>query len=75
MKGRVWWCLWRALAALQAVGLWAISGLAWFTGRVQRGANAAEVEMLLARAEGAIAAQRERRERRARPRLGGGPRP
>lgn len=72
MKGRVWWCLWRALAALQALGLWAISGLAWFTGRVQRGANAAEVEMLLARAEGAIAAQRERR---ARPRHGGGPRP
>lgn len=72
MKYRVWWCLWMALAALQALGLLAISGLAWFTGRVQRGANAAEIEMLLARAEGAIAAQRERR---ARPRRGGGPRP
>lgn len=75
MKYRVWWCLWMALAALQALGMLAISGLAWFTGRVQRGANAAEIEMLLARAEGAIAAQRERRERRARPRRGGGRRP
>lgn len=68
MKVRVWWCLWMALAGLQALGLLAISGLVWFTGRVQRGANAAQVEMLLARAEGAIAAQRERR---ARPRRGG----
>ena len=75
MKCLAWWCLWKALDALQALGMLAISGLAWFTGRVQRGANAAEIEMLLARAERAIAAQRERRERRARPRRGGGPRP
>ncbi len=75
MKYRFWWCLWMALDAVQAVCLWCISGMAWFTGRVQRGANAAEIEMLLARAERAIAAQRERRERRERPRRGGGPRP
>ncbi|MBV7454325.1 hypothetical protein KW843_07570 [Acidovorax sp. sif1233] len=69
MKARIWWGAWKVLAALQGLGLLAISGLVWLTGRVQRGANAAQVEMLLARAEGAIAAQRERR---ARPRRGGG---
>ncbi len=75
MKYRFWWCLWMALDALQALGMLAISGLAWFTGLVKRWANTAEIEMLLARAERAIAAQRERRERRERPRRGGGPRP
>jgi hypothetical protein len=72
MKYRVWWCLWMALAAVQTIGLWAISAMAWFTGLVQRRADAAEIEMLLARAEVAIAAQRERR---ARPRREGGPKP
>ena len=72
MKCRLWWCAWRALASLQWLCLAVLSGVAWFTGRVQRGANAAEIEMLLARAEGAIAAGRERR---ARPRQGGGVRP
>ncbi len=75
MKYRFWRCLWMALDALQTLGMLAISGLVWFTGRVHRWSNAAEIEMLLARAERAIAAKRERRERRARPRRGGGPRP
>ena len=58
MKYRFWWCLWRALAAVQAVCLWCISGMAWFTGLVQRWANAAEIEMLLARVERKISLQR-----------------
>ena len=51
MKYRFWWCLWMVLGALQTVCLWCISGMAWFTGLVQRWANAAEIEMLLARVE------------------------
>lgn len=71
MKQRFWWCLWMVLGALQTVCLWAISGMTWFTGRVQRWANAAEIDMLLARAEGVIAAKRSKGDRRARPRRGG----
>ena len=71
MKYRFWRCLWMALDAVQAVCLWCISGMAWFTGRVQRWANAAEIDMLLARAEGVIAAKRGKGDRRARPRRGG----
>ena len=75
MKCRLWWCAWRTLAGLQWICLAVLSGVAWFTGRVQRGANAAEIEMLLARAARAIAAGRQRHERRARPRQTGGTRP
>lgn len=77
MKFRCWWCLWLALGGLQAVCLLAISGMAWFTGRVQRWADAAEIDMLLARAERVIAAKRgkadkaDKADRRARPRRGG----
>lgn len=58
MKYRFWWCLWMALDAVQAVCLWCISGMAWFTGLVQRWANAAEIEMLLARVERKISLKR-----------------
>ena len=58
MKYRFWWCLWLVLGALQALCLLAISGMAWFTGLVQRWANAAEIEMLLARVERKISLQR-----------------
>ena len=58
MKYRFWRCLWMALDAVQAVRLWCISGMAWFTGRVQRWANAAEIEMLLARVERRILLKR-----------------
>lgn len=58
MKCLAWWCLWKALDALQALGMLAISGLAWFTGRVQRWADAAEIEMLLARVERKIPLKR-----------------
>ncbi len=71
MKHRGWWCLWMALSAVQAACLTCISGMAWFTGRVQRRANAAEIEMLLARAEFAIEAQHKRRAQDQR----GGPQP
>lgn len=74
MKYRFWWCLWLVLGALQAVCLLAISGMAWFTGRVQRWADSAEIDMLLARAERVIAAKRgkaDKADRRARPRRGG----
>lgn len=72
MKFRMWWILWRALDALQGVCLACLSAVAGFTGRVQRYADAAEIEMLLARAERAILAQRDRRSQR---RSDGGPRP
>lgn len=58
MKYRFWRCLWMALDAVQAVCLWCISGMAWFTVRVQRWANAAEIEMLLARVERKISLKR-----------------
>ncbi len=58
MKYRFWRCLWMALDAVQAVCLWCISGMAWFTGRVQRWANAADIEMLLARVERRISLKR-----------------
>ena len=58
MKYRFWRCLWMALDAVQAVCLWCISGMAWFTGLVQRWANAAEIEMLLARVERRISRKR-----------------
>ena len=58
MKCLAWWCLWKALDALQALGMLAISGMAWFTGLVQRWANAAEIEMLLARVERRISLKR-----------------
>lgn len=58
MKCLAWWCLWKALDALQALGMLAISGLAWFTGRVQRWANAVEIVMLLARVERKIPLKR-----------------
>lgn len=58
MKYRFWRCLWMALDAVQAVCLWCISGMAWFKGRVQRWANAAEIEMLLARVERRISLKR-----------------
>ena len=58
MKYRFWRCLWMALDAVQAVCLWCTSGMAWFTGRVQRWANAAEIEMLLARVERRISLKR-----------------
>ncbi len=58
MKCLAWWCLWMALDAVQAVCLWCISGMAWFTGLVQRWANAAEIEMLLARVERRISLKR-----------------
>lgn len=58
MKCLAWWCLWKALDALQALGMLAISGLAWFTGRVQRWANVAEIVMLLARVERKIPLKR-----------------
>ena len=58
MKCLAWRCLWMALDAVQAVCLWCISGMAWFTGRVQRWANAAEIEMLLARVERRISLKR-----------------
>lgn len=58
MKCLAWWRLWKALDALQALGMLAISGLAWFTGRVQRWADAAEIEMLLARVERRISLKR-----------------
>lgn len=58
MKCLAWRCLWMALDAVQAVCLWCTSGMAWFTGRVQRWANAAEIEMLLARVERRISLKR-----------------
>lgn len=58
MKYRFWRCLWMALDAVQAVCLWCSSGMAWFTGRVQRWADAAEIEMLLARVERRISLKR-----------------
>lgn len=61
MKVRFWWCLWMALAALQALGLLAISGLDWFTGRLQRVADAAEINMLIATAEQKLSARRRRK--------------
>lgn len=66
MKYRLWWCLWMALAAGQTVCLWCISGMAWFTGRVQRCADAAEINMLVARAERSIAAKRARQKHEGR---------
>ncbi len=58
MKYRFWRCLWMALDALQTLGMLAISGLVWFTGRVHRWSNAAEIEMLLARVERRISLKR-----------------
>lgn len=72
MKCLAWWCLWKALDALQALGMLAISGLAWFTGRVQRWADAAEIEMQLARVERRISLKRGAK-RRARAERGGKP--
>lgn len=68
MKYRCWWCLWMVLGALHTVCLCAISGMAWFTGRVQRWADAAEIDMLLARMERTINAKRGSQKR-------GGPQP
>ena len=72
MKYRFWWCLWMALDAVQAVCLWCISGMAWFTGRVQRWADAAEIEMLLALVERRISLKRGAK-RGARAARGGKP--
>ncbi len=60
MKYRFWWCVWSAMALLQALCLVGSGAMAWFARRVNRGADAAEIEMLLARTERALRSKSRR---------------
>lgn len=72
MKYRVWLLAFLAATALEALLGLVGEALDWFTVRARRWSDAAEVEVLLARTERALAAGRARRARAA---SGGGPRP